>query len=126
MVTVSDPSGTPSPVYNRSGTTIANLTANGSTQAAATAIARVAGWTVVLATIPDINNQALKMPSDAEVGDLVELHRAAQGTSYILFPESGGKLYADGTANAGISGIAKNTLWRRIASGVWSEVYGND
>jgi hypothetical protein len=123
MTTVVDPSGTPVPVYNRSGVTIVAITANNAgdpSQDNATAIPRHSGLTVALVTCPDNNNRAVKLPSDAEIGDVVEVYQMS--SSYpAVYAESGGATI--GILNATDFINVSGGIFRKVASGRWQAVW---
>jgi hypothetical protein len=73
MVTVVDPTGTPVPVYNRSGTTIVSLTGSSGTP---TPIPHLGGTTVVLTNRGTPSGDAYELPSNAEIGDVVQIFAA--------------------------------------------------
>lgn len=104
MTVIIDPLGTPEPVYTRSGTTMQTILANGSTQGDATPITAVSGLTVVTAVISNeffepntelpVPQRAVKLPDDAQIGDVVEIHVGiADGheseAQLLVFPASG-------------------------------------
>lgn len=71
MTTVSSPSSSPVPVYNRGGVTIASVTAD----TTPVPIVRFAGTTVVIVNGgEDSSSKSVVLPSDAEVGDIVEMY----------------------------------------------------
>lgn len=115
MVTVVDPNGTPAPVYTRSGTTIQEITANGLTQNDATQIVAVSGWTVVVVNTPDTSNNSVKLPDNALIGDLVEIHKA--GASLEIFPAAGDSINSQPPNDP-----AAGRLFRKFTSTNWKAV----
>ncbi len=119
MTTVSDPNGTPAPVYNRSGTTIALLTASGTTQGNGAQILRKAGVTVVMMSNSNAPFDAAVMPTDAEIGDLVEVHMT--GYTVALFPESGAHFDGE-SANAVLDIDPRCSIFRKTDSTTWTRI----
>lgn len=115
MTTVTTPGGTPTVIYNREGATIDSITAAGSTQGTATAITRYSALTIVVVDNNGSSSNGCIMPSDAEIGDVVEVHNSQDG--FRLYPESGGQIGASGT-NSSVN--AANSSFRRTASGQWN------
>lgn len=82
MTTVRDPSGTPVPAYNRSGTTIVDVSAAGAgttgatPRDAATPIPAASGVTIALCTVDDSSpgGFGVSLPPNADVGDIVEVY----------------------------------------------------
>lgn len=123
MTTVVDPAS-PTPVYNRSGTTIATMAAKGLDKSAAAPIVRVSGWTVVLVS-SDANNAFVVLPSDAEIGDLVEVHSTSAGIGVVLLPSLGGNIGVH-PVDEPVSVLPNNgRLFRKITSTHW-EVVGSE
>ena len=74
MTTIVAPSTNPTPIYNRSGVTIDTI-APGLTSSLATAIVRNSGHTVVVVSpSTGANGGYVKLPTDAEIGDVVEVY----------------------------------------------------
>ena len=142
MTTVIDPLGTPSPVYNRSGTVILAVTpgaTSGSTQGSAignngTPIPSVAQETVVTVATSFSSgawNTVVLLPSAAEIGDVVEVYTIPDvsfaqavvfpnvGESIAALPASTGTNDAAGIGTGTTSGIrlrkVSSTLWMPIA-----------
>lgn len=103
MATITDPSGSPVIVYNRSGKTVVSVTANGTSSGAAAVIPSiVAKYTVVLvaADPQGMPNGAVMLPSNPEIGDIVKV---------CVMPNSAGagplvSVYAPGTTQFAITG----------------------
>lgn len=130
MVTVSSPSSSPVPVYNREGTTIANLTANGYTQSGAAVIVAPSGWTVVTVaisgTVPTVD-VAAKLPSAPLIGDLVEVYISGvvSGQPAYIFPASGMAIGALGTNNPiSMTEAGGGFLFRYITANKWQVLGG--
>lgn len=83
MATIIDPLGTPVVVYNKSGTALIEVSANGFSPATATPIPYVCGHQIVMVTTlpPDENgaNHSVVLPVDAVIGDVVEVFQAVLG-----------------------------------------------
>lgn len=134
MVTILDPGGTPTPTYNRAGTTIQTITAGASPGNSGsgygnvgTPIVRYSERTVI--TIPTAGfsgstwNENVTLPSDAEIGDVVEVY--AQPGSIFIFPAIGDSIRgfpaSNGTNSA--SGLsAFNAILRKTAASNWQAV----
>lgn len=121
MTTVVDPSGTPAPFYNRSGTTIELITAGPTnTPFAPTPIVQYAGTTVVLVTSSSTND-GVELPAGADVGDLVEIHCVAGGYGLTVYRPSGDTLH-------GATNIQKNIpdsgsrVFRKVSTTDWRMV----
>lgn len=71
MVTITAPSSNPTPTYNRSGTTIDFVTGS-LLSSSPMPITRVGGHTVVV-SMQTTGDTFMQLPSDAEVGDVVEV-----------------------------------------------------
>lgn len=118
MMTVVDPGGSPIPIYNRDGLTVANVTANGTTAGSGTAITRYSGWTVALVAT-STGNQAVVLPSDAEIGDLVEVYSTLNnGAQAIVFPPSGQSFLAGFSSHSALPG--DGALFRYVATDTWA------
>lgn len=78
MTTVIDPLGTPSAIYNKSGTTIQEVTAVGTTGSGATQLEIVSQTSIYLVATDD-GETAIKLPASAEIGDFLEIHLAVDG-----------------------------------------------
>jgi hypothetical protein len=80
MATIIDPLGTPSIVYNKSGTVLIAMDAAGRgiglgyEGAEAVEIPHVSGHMIVIVTFIDNDNMAVSLPPDANVGDIVEVY----------------------------------------------------
>lgn len=117
MTTIVDPSGTPTVIYNRFGTTIDLITATGTNQSTAAQIVRYSGWTIVLITTSA--GAGVKLPANAEVGDLVELHPDSGGGNFLVWPSSGDQIMYGGTNNAD---SGSHILYRYISANNWLRV----
>lgn len=74
MATILDPGGTPSIVYNKSGTVVVEVTAAGAIIANAAPIPYYAGRTIALCTPLNASNYYVCLPTGAEIGDIVEVY----------------------------------------------------
>jgi hypothetical protein len=125
MTTIIDPHGTPEPVYTRSGTTIQTIAGNGTTLGAATPIIGLSGYSVVIVEATSSPaNQAVVLPDDAQIGDVVEVYSATGGAAAIVFPPTGETIGqpASLTLQPGGTGI----LLRKIAATAWRFVFKTD
>ena len=117
MTTVVDPAGTPQPVYNRSGTTVVPITANGTNQVAGTRIVAVSQFTVAVVTCPDVSNSAVVLPSGAEIGSVVEIYSDHTGPSTVnCFAETGDTIIG----NRSQDGFA--LYYRKISATQWGQL----
>lgn len=113
MTTVVDPTGTPVPVYNRGGMTIVFLI--GGDESPPTPIPHVSGHTVVVTT-PGMDGNNYELPTNAEIGDVVEIRgngvdvRAAVGESV---------RGAAGGGGGGATGVGFGTTFRKISATEW-------
>lgn len=118
MVTVVDPTGTPTIVYTKSGSSIVELSGSGSIQSGATLIPAVTGKTVVKA-LGSSGNTALILSEDFEIGDVVEVHPAESTYGVQVFPQSGGN-FSSLSSNQGISmAIGGSKTLVKISSTEW-------
>ncbi len=121
MTAIIDPNGTPVPVYSKSGTTIQNITANGTTQGSGTVISAPSEWTVILATT-SVGNDAIVLPDSTDIGNVVEVY--ANGSYDVnVFPASGHSIGDNGT-NAAVysaksTGYRGGRLFRRMTATTW-------
>jgi len=115
MTTVVDPSGSPVVIFNRSGTAIVTVTAGGTSQGTATAIPRVCGITVAVATYGAMTSN-LRLPDDAEVGDCVEVHMEGDGPAVQVYPESGATINGN-SANTSVGML--HAIFRKTAAATW-------
>ena len=149
MTTITNPGGTPTAVYNRSGLTIANMTAgqpqSGSDDTPvwtdAVAITRFSGHDIVTIGIQGNttggSNFLAKLPTSTEIGDIVEVYPKRTGIigspGLLLFPPIGesinGLAAATGTGSTGGYGVGGDSsnigvLFRKIATTAWRTVGG--
>jgi len=118
MVTVVDPSGSPEPVFNRSGTTIVEVTGSGTTQMSATAIPSVSGWTIAIVQATDTPqvDQAVTLPDNAEIGDIVEVYNVIGGYPALVFPPAGQSLNSGGQVTIDQS---RGRMFRQVGATLW-------
>jgi hypothetical protein len=117
MITVTDPAGTPTVVYNRDGTTIANIIPIAGPSAPAPII-RHSGWTVVLAH-STVGNYGISLPADAEIGDLVEVIYDPPDNTVAIYADSGSTLDGNDSSTAL---ILKRGLFRKVAASTWFSI----
>lgn len=85
-------------IYNRDGTTIDTLTAQGNNSGSSSAtIVRSAEVTVVILTAVG-TDYACNLPSNAEVGDIIEIF-STENNGWVYLPS--GDTFIDGTASFG-------------------------
>lgn len=116
MTTITDPAGSPAVVYNRSGTTIVNLTANGTSSGTATVIPAASKETVAVVTT-DSSNKAVILPPSPEIGDLVKVFGAPGISAPVsIFPPSG---MSFASAGAGPITLLSGGNFRYLAANTW-------
>jgi hypothetical protein len=121
-VTVVDPTGSPSPIYNRSGTTVVNMAAghatSGTPQSFATVIPVSSGHTIAIVTLTNNEQNAVSLPS-GEVGDVVEVYLASAVTTLIVVSPSGQSIVPTSTPS-----LSNGAIFRKVSSAVWHYVGG--
>jgi hypothetical protein len=111
MTTLANPLDPPTIICNRSGTAIVEVSASNSS---VVGIPRVSGWTVPLITTTS-NNAEARVRADAEIGDLVEVHKMNTNPTRLTIRAPAGESFAEP-----ISGeVAAGRLFRKISSTVW-------
>ena len=135
MVTIFDPLGTPTPVYNRGGTTLITMAAGPSVDPAisdgAPEIPCLSEWTVALVTtghdgypVP----QRVILPSEADIGSVIEVYLVTtvsyQPNGLVLFPPVGTSFGPGYTINTGTTTnigltITDGTLFRKVDASTW-------
>jgi hypothetical protein len=121
MTTISTPSGTPTIIYNRDGLTVDAISGNGTTSGSATAMTRYCQHTVVSVTVTT-NNTAVKLPTGAEIGDVVEVYNVAGfPLAPDVFPPSGETLV---NSNTDISCTGGGAIFRKVTSTSWAFIIG--
>jgi hypothetical protein len=142
MTTIIDPTGTPTIVYNRSGTTIVSLLGGLTPNKTGgfspignegVDIPRLSETTVLLATTntvfdgPNVSgrNEVFRLPSGADVGDIVEIYLVSNdsGSGPMIFPQIGEQILpkpvSDGTNPAAVSNASSECRFRKISSTTW-------
>jgi hypothetical protein len=145
MTTVVDPLGSPSMIYNRSGTAIVAMAGGATATSAAGSgigddanpIPRVCQTTVamVLTSFGPTHNALARLPEDAEIGDVVEVYQdpASSASSPKIFPNTGEAIgnnpVSTGTnSNAGVTispnsaGLVGGVLFRKVSSTQWMPI----
>lgn len=115
MTTILDPGGSPSPIYNKDGTTIDAVACAGLNAAGSAAIVRYAQVTVVVATT-SVNNRGLHLPTDAEIGDVVEVYQDTQDPVAVVYPVTGSLILSFGS---GGTGVGSGASFRKVTSDTW-------
>jgi hypothetical protein len=135
MTTVVDPTGTPAIVYNRSGTTIATVV-GGTTSTPSFPIGnegidipRLSETTVVLGnTVPNSGNDVVfRLPTDAEIGDIVEVYYLGGGSQTPwVFPQVGDQIIPSSESSTGTNSAAGFNIgqpfgsrFRKVSSSTW-------
>lgn len=125
MTAVVDPNGTPAPVYTRSGTTIQTIAASGNTLMSATPIVAPSGHSVVIVTTVDNeftdDDQAVALPDDAQIGDVVEVYQYGQA-SVIVFTPTGESIGTPGggtTSSNTLDSGGHAAIFRKVSATIW-------
>ncbi len=146
MTTVVDPVGTPTIIYNRSGTTIVSLTGGFSSVGVPPVgndgvdIPHFSQTTILLATADIVHdgggvnvsgyNAVFRLPS-AEIGDVVEAYLVDGGAGPAIFPQIGERIFTIGTPHGAVSTgtnvsavsdigpTASGCRYRKISSDTW-------
>jgi hypothetical protein len=124
MTTYFDPTGTPGRKY---GSTIVDVTAAGTTSGGATSIPAETGWTVALATNPNLGSNpapGVKLPASAALGDVVEVWvvSTANPGSVRIFPPDGEGLQTGAASIDADKGGGH--FFRKIAATSWGYLPG--
>lgn len=114
MMTVVDPGGTPTPVYNQDGVTIAAITATAS-PGSPTPIVSYSVTTVVLVTATNTSD-AVILPSSAQIGDVVEIGVSSGNGFATVVPDSGSEINGNGT-NVGVH--IRSGILRKLSATKW-------
>jgi hypothetical protein len=138
MTTVVDPLGTPTVIYNRSGTAIVTMMGgtafNGAAGNDAPPITRVSQVTVVLvetSVVPGVGyNIYARLPADAEIGDVVEVYAPPpQATNPRVFPNVGESIVprpvSTGTnyaAGCDVDFVRGGIAFRKVSSTLWMPI----
>lgn len=139
MTTIVDPLGTPSVTYNRFGTaivTVSGAATSGSIASTgvgndANPIPRVCQTTIAMVTTSSgpTHNILVRLPDDAEVGDVVEVYRNIGSTeSPMVFPNVGEAISlhpaSTGTNNAASTIVNDNSglVFRKVSSTLWMPI----
>ena len=105
----------PAPAIISLDTNIQEVMANGTTFGSATAIPYVGGWSVVSVTATDDpRNQAVVLPSGAQIGDVVEIYFS--GYTGKIFAPSGEMIGVSASVEQGPGG---GKPYRKLTSAVW-------
>lgn len=90
MATIIDPLGTPSIVYNKSGTVLIAMNAAGNDASTGAAIPNVSGHAIVVATWVGNSDYAVVLPSGNDIGDIIEIFGVFVFNNTIsVFPAAG-------------------------------------
>ena len=123
MTTIIDPLGTPSIVYNKSGTVLITFTAvrQAGSPPAADPIPYVTGHTIAYLEADDngIGTPWVELPTGADIGDVCEVYlkQSMTGTELIVVPPSGENL----GGNSNISN-SNGGFFRKVEASVWKRV----
>jgi hypothetical protein len=119
MTTVVDPSGTPQPIFNRSGVTIVDVVATSGAPAAP--IPHQSGYTIArLTTSGTSPAPEAELPASAEVGDVVEVHYLTNAL-LLIAPPSAESFASFGGLTEPING-GESATFRKIDPATWSRI----
>lgn len=118
--------GVPAEVASRVGVTIVTIAPSNASQGHASGLLKGAGDKIVIAT-PSVDNGAVTLPSDAGLGDKIEVCNGSASNDVNIYPHSGGTINngtadelleigeAASTANSGVT-LRKvtSTNWRTV------------
>lgn len=123
MVTVVNPGASETTIYNRSGTTIVSVTGGEAGVGQGTSIPRQSEVTCALVTFGAGGLNGVLLPSDAEIGDVVEVYNlsaASPSTVVIVQPDASSSWWASW------GGVAIEatfcSVFRKIAATQWAPV----
>lgn len=116
MTTVVDPTGTPAPVYNKSGTTIVSVEAGHAPPPSGPPvpepIPHQSERTISVVDLTNNEENAVELPSGADVGDVVEVYHSGETLLQVMAP-SGETI---DTTSGALFRKTDATTWRRIAT----------
>ncbi len=142
MVSIIDPLGTPTPVYNRSGVTVVTVAAGPPVDPSvgnstdAPEIPHLSGHTIAIVTtnpghlVDNRTQQPILLPSNAEVGDVVEVYQdgGPDGRfSLALYAPVGSSLGPGFSVNNGTSAFnitVTNIICRKVNATTWRLIIG--
>lgn len=125
MTTVVDPLGTPVPIFNRGGLAIIEVDAVGDTPTSGPIIPAFCGHLIAVITSTE-NNYAVRLPTDAEVGDLIEVYldpSSAFGAAVVWSQTGEGIGTSSGPSSMSI-GSATGAFLRKVTDTLWFPVRG--
>jgi hypothetical protein len=92
------------------------ITANGTSQAAATPIVRDTNWTICMVTV-NTSGDGVKLPDNANVGDIVEIHSVSSLPGFGVWPATGDQIENGGPNDE--FGTPSDIIFRRTSAGNW-------
>ncbi len=122
MTTVSDPTGTPSPVYNRSGVAILPRVTSGNP----TVIPNVVCERTVVVVDLGMNNQ-VELPGNCEIGDAVEVYYSepsGEGNALVILPPDGDD-FVNGVAGVSLNRASGGAFFRKFDASTWVYIQSN-
>lgn len=125
MTTVLNPTGTPTPIYNRSGTTVAEMTVDMSSPGIHD-ISALSTKTIVVATItnPDLQlDRGFRLPASRDVGDVVEIYVSELSQYFIHAPSGEGVRQANGSYGA-FRSVGGPATFTKVTSTMWVPFFG--
>jgi hypothetical protein len=144
MTTVVDPTGSPTIIFNRSGTTIVSLLGGFYPQGVAGSpngndgvdIPRLSQMTIVLASTTTVFdsggvnitgfNSIFRLPTGAEIGDAVEIYQVSEDSRSggpTIFPQIGEQILTLNAPNGAVSDGTNTTAQSAINPGAGGRVY---
>lgn len=123
MTTVISPSSSPTVVFNRSGVSVVNVTASGTSQSTATAIPYFSGHTVALVT-DTVSARGVVLPESAEIGDVVEVYplNADSGVPPDVYPPAGESIGLNSVNTRVSLSATSGAIFRKISGAQWHYV----
>ena len=116
MTTILDPSGAPSIIFNRGGVTIA--IAEGPEVSGETSPLDIQCYSQVTVVT---GSGWLRLPSDAEVGDVVEIFTNVDSGVYLAVPD--GETMRGETISGGFP--VQNSIFRKVSASNWMRMLGS-
>lgn len=117
MTTVLDPSGTPIPIYNNSGTTISFISGNGTGQGSGTVIDTPSFVTVIVIACTG-SNYAATLPAGVDIGSIVEAYATGDHAANV-FPPSGSSIGARPTNSEVVVSVDYGRRFRKVSATSW-------
>jgi hypothetical protein len=123
MTTVVDPLGTPTPIFNRSGTAIVHIDGLGTSSTSGNVIPAVCGHVIALVNCTE-NNYAVRLPDDAEIGSVVEAYvdRASTFSGGTVFSQAGETIGSQSAPSSLGLSQSGGILLRKVSDTGWMAI----